>query len=267
MSARDTIEIPDVILERYRLDELPREEANRVGRLLRESETLQRRLDALDQSDADVARQYPPAWLAARVRERLGHTGHAPDARGTARQWGLAVAMGLAAIALVAALPRLVLWPTGQTTIVDPDRIKGLKPSLAVYRRTDRGTETLADGDIARKGDLLRLGYTAAGQSHGVIVSLDGRGAVTLHLPPNGTRAAALGRDGTILLDQAYELDDAPGWERFYFVTGEAPFDVAPIMEAARRAAAGDLRAPPAALPIPRALSQFAFSLQKEVKP
>jgi hypothetical protein len=267
MSARDTIETPDVILEWYRLDELPREEAHRVGRLVRESETLQRRLDALDQSDADVARQYPPAWIAARVRERLGRNGYAPDTRGTARPWGLAAAIGLAAIALVVALPRLAPGPTGQTAIVDSDRIKGLKPSLAVYRRTDRGSETLADGDIARKGDLLRLGYTAAGHSHGVIVSLDGRGGVTLHLPPDGTRAAALGRDGTILLDRAYELDDAPGWERFYFVTGEAPFDVAPIMEAARRAAGGDLRAPPAALAIPRGLSQSAFSLQKEVKP
>ena len=48
-----------------------------------------------------------------------------------------------------------------------------------------------------------------------------------------------------MLLDQAYELDDAPRWERFYFVTGDTPFAVAPIVDAARRAAAN--QAPAAA--------------------
>ena len=66
-----------------------------------------------------------------------------------------------------------------------------------------------------------------------------------------------------ILLDQSYELDDAPGIERFYFVTGETPFLVAPVMETARKAA----RHPPAALPLARELSQSTFSIQKEVKP
>ncbi len=269
MSAHERIEVPDVILEQYRLNELPREEADRVGHLLRESETLQRRLEALDRSDADVARQYPPAWMAERVRERFARGARVPERRGQARRWALPAAIGLAAITMVIMLPRLLTMPAGPgpLTTTDSDRIKGLLPSLAVYRRTDRGTETLADGAVARKGDLLRLGYTAAGQSHGVIVSIDGRGAVTLHLPSSGHRAAPLGRDGTVLLDQAYELDDAPGWERFFFVTSEVPFDVAPIVEAARRAAGGDLRSPPATLPIPRELSQSMFSLQKEVRP
>ena len=29
-----------------------------------------------------------------------------------------------------------------------------------------------------------------------------------------------------MLLDHAYELDDAPRWERFYFITGDTPFSV-----------------------------------------
>ena len=66
------------------------------------------------------------------------------------------------------------------------DRIKGLRPALTIYRRTAAGTETLADGSVARPGDLLRVGYTARGTAYGVILSIDGARSVTLHLPPEG---------------------------------------------------------------------------------
>ena len=184
---------------------------------------------------------------------------------------GHSAAVGIAAVALVVGLPHRCLSPFRPgpaAPVTDTDRIKGLQPALAVYRRSARGTETLADGDVARPGDLLRLGYTAAGRAYGVIVSIDGRGAVTLHLPPNGARAASLGRDGQVLLDQAYELDDAPSWERFYFVTGDSAFEVAPIVDAARRCGGPrtcDRR--PRRSQYPGELTQSTFSLQKEVRP
>ena len=271
MNADENVEIPDLVLERYRLNELPPEQARRLERLVRESETLRQRLDALDRSDAEIARQYPPAWVADRVRERAARGSDTPSRpRARVLQWGIPAAVGIAAVALVVGLPLRSLSPFRRgpaAPVTDTDRIKGLRPALAIYRRSDRGTETLADGDVARPGDLLRLGYTAAGRAYGVIVSIDGRGAVTLHLPPKGTHAASLGLSGQVLLDQAYELDDAPNWERFYFVTGDTAFDVAPILEAARRAAARGLQSPPAELAIPAALTQSTFSLQKEVRP
>jgi hypothetical protein len=98
-------------------------------------------------------------------------------------------------------------------------------------------------------------------------VSIDGAGNVTMHLPPAGDRAAALKHETTVLLDQAYELDDAPRWERFYFVAGESPFDVAPVMQAARDAAAKISGLPPAGLALPRGLEQSGFTLQKESRP
>jgi hypothetical protein len=160
--------------------------------------------------------------------------------------------------------------PMQRTDAVDSgdrgDRTKGaLTPSLAIYRRTPEGSETMADGAVAHPGDLLRVGYRAAGKHYGVILSIDGRGSVTVHLPPQANRAAALKGDGMVLLDQAYELDDAPQWERFYFVTGDTPFAVAPIVEAVRAAAAD--RRPPSVLTLPNGLDQVAFSLQKEARP
>ena len=271
MTAHERLEVPDLTLEQYRLDELPPHEAHRVEQLLRESETLQQRLEALDRSDAELGRQYPPAWMAERIRERVSQGPRVPEGRGDrVRRWGIPAAVGLAAVMLAVVLPHRGGAPIDSSHaagVPETDRIKGLQPALVVYRNSDRGTETLADGDVARAGDLLRLGYTAAGHAYGVIVSIDGRGAVTLHLPPNGARAASLERGSHVLLDHAYELDDAPSWERFYFVTGDAAFEVAPIVEAARRAAARGLRSPPAALSIPGQLTQSTFSLQKEARP
>jgi hypothetical protein len=142
------------------------------------------------------------------------------------------------------------------------DRIKGLRPALALLRKSERGSEALADGDVARPGDLVRIGYRAAGRAYGVILSIDGRGAVTLQLPTGGGRAAALQSGDTVLLGQSYELDDAPRAERFFFVTSDQPFDVAPVLDAAR-AAAKRSGAPPRTLALPPPLEQFTFQLSK----
>jgi hypothetical protein len=84
-----------------------------------------------------------------------------------------------------------------------------------------------------------------------------------MHLPTSGDRAVALQAGSKILLDAAYELDDAPKVERFYFITGTDAFAAAPIMDAARRAAQNPA-ALPAALPLPGSLEQVTFAILKE---
>ena len=107
----------------------------------------------------------------------------------------------------------------------------------------------------------------AAGSTWGLILSVDGRGTVTLHLPREGTRAARLSAESQVLLDLAYELDDAPRWERFYFVTGSAPFDTAPVVDAARRAAASGDAGPPPALALSLNVTQSSVLLIKKDAP
>ena len=46
-------------------------------------------------------------------------------------------------------------------------------------------------------------------------------GCVTRHLPAAGARAAPLSRARPVPLPEAYELDDAPGFERFFLVTAD----------------------------------------------
>jgi hypothetical protein len=154
--------------------------------------------------------------------------------------------------------------------VEDGERIKGLRPALSLFRKTAAGSEALADGDRARQGDVIRVGYRASGRRYGVIVSLDGRGAVTRHLPEQGRLAAALEGGEVVLLAHAYELDDAPAWERFYFVTADEPFEVEAVEDAARRARvehAAAVAQAPEALRLPKPLEQASFLLTKETRP
>ena len=243
-----TKNIPDLVLERYRLNELPEASARAVEQMLAADPALRARLNELDQSDADIRARYSPMISIH-------------DKRAASRRLVLRLltgaTMGVTALLVFLALPRTPSNPP------DGDRIKGVvaaRPSLAIYRRTSSGSERLADGDIVRAGDLLRVGYTSAGRAHGVILSIDGRGAVTMHLPPVGSESAPLDQSKTMtLLDRAYELDDAPNVERFYFVTSAKPFQVASIVTAARGA-----RSAPAVLPLPSGLEQVTFAIQKE---
>jgi hypothetical protein len=144
------------------------------------------------------------------------------------------------------------------------NRLKGLRPHLLLFRRTAQGVEKLAPGDRARQDDVIQLAYQAAGRSYGVIVSIDGRGVVTRHLPQDGAQSAELDRSGVATLAKAYRLDDAPRFERFIFITSDQPFAVDPILETARKTAAdgGDMEAVP--LPLPDSLNQSTFVLAKE---
>ena len=269
---RHVTRVPDLVLERYRLGELPVEDAAHLERRLEIDRSLRDRIAALDASDHDIRRRYPPEWLAERVRARLETSGSTapPQAYSLFRRWPVPAALAAAATLLLVLLPRTVELPfteTGPDTSASSDRVKGLQPALTLFRRTSGGSERLADGTLAHAGDLIRVGYRAAGRAYGIILSIDGRGTVTVHLAGPDARAASLRSGDTMLLDDAYELDAAPRWECFYFVTSDVAFDVAPIVEAARRAAAGATGAVPPRLPLSPGLEQAAITLVKGTQP
>jgi hypothetical protein len=146
--------------------------------------------------------------------------------------------------------------------VVDDTTIKG-GPALMLHRRTTNGSEALTPGAAVQEGDQIRVGYRSAGHRYGVILSIDGRGHVTAHLPRTGDRAGALQPAGTVFLDFAYELDDAPRWERFYFVTSESEFAVEPVRRAVLDA--NRVRTAPAGpLALGRSFGQSVFPLIKE---
>jgi hypothetical protein len=253
--------VPDLILERYRLGEKTSDEAAAFERRLHGDDELRQRLEALEASDEGIRRRYPPAVLAAAVRQRLeARAEDAPRVAGGVfgLRWRTVAVLAGVLVLVVLAGPQLP-GPGDESH----DRIKGLEPTLLLFRKTPEGSEPLQDGATARAGDLIRIGYRAAGQGWGVILSVDGRGVVTQHLPRDGVQAARLSAESQVLLDSAYELDDAPRWERFYFVAGSAPFDATPVIEAARGVAASGAASPPPALPLRMNVKQASVFLVK----
>jgi hypothetical protein len=100
-----------------------------------------------------------------------------------------------------------------------------------------------------------------------VLLSIDGAGRVSQHLPEEGARTAApLRAAREIHLPSAYELDDAPGFERFVLVTAAAPFAVAPVVEAARALAGRGEPARAVPLAIAPTFHQTSVLLRKTSK-
>jgi hypothetical protein len=134
-----------------------------------------------------------------------------------------------------------------------------------LYRQGLPAPEPLADGALVRAHDVVQVLYVAAGTRYGVVVSVDGRGAVTVHLPAAGREAAALAPDRPTPLASAYELDDAPAFERFFFVTSGTAFEVETVTGAARRLASGGNPSEGAALlDLPPSFAQSTFVLRKD---
>lgn len=240
-------EIPDLLVELLLLGELPEPEASVLrGRLAAAGDP---RLEQLARSNAEVLERYPPSMMAAALRRALGEP---PRARG--RGWRAGV-VGLAAAAALALV--WVVRPDAADPISEPAEPPG-EPAevvpldepaervrdkggerLVVHRKLPTGAEQLRPGSRVAPGDVLQLGYVPGDRSHGVIVSLDGVGAVTLHWPASPDDDTALA-DGPTELDYAFELDGSPGFERFFFVTASQPLPVHEVMGAARALAQRD---------------------------
>ena len=254
--------IADLLLERFRLGELPEAQRQAVERRLAEDAEARARLERLAESDREVLSTYPPERLVGSIRRRAEHAQAVPS-RSRSPLLFAVPAFAAAALLLVLAQPPMTTGVPGeQVGGLEDTRIKGMKPHLLAYRVSGRSAEFLPDGAATRAGNTLQLQYVGAGRRYGVVVSIDGRGQVTLHLPVSPGEASPLNLRGEVPLPRAYQLDDAPGFERFFFVTSDSPFATGQVLEASRALAAK----PDAArdfLALPAGLDQSTLLLRK----
>ncbi|WP_375769690.1 ActD-like protein [Archangium gephyra] len=257
---RSPTRTPDWLLERIALGELPPEELARARARLLEEPDGAARLAALEADSAATLARHPPHVLARQVatQARLVQARRERPARRFPLAAALVPAITAAALVVLVRPPGSA--PPGPE--VEETRVKGLAPRITVHRQRAGAAEALADGALAAPGDVVQLAYVAAGRAHGVIVSVDGRGTVTLHAPESGTGSVPLAPAGTHALPGAYALDDAPGFERFFLVTAEAPFALEEVLAAAR-SLAGHAEARTSPLPLPSRYMQASFTLEK----
>jgi hypothetical protein len=219
-----TDRVPDWLVERLAAGDLAPDVAASLRARL-EARGENDRVDSLDGANRAFLEAHPVAPAVREIDRRLENSKRPPR-----RAWIVAVPLVLAAAAVS-------LWiavrPTENRVPDDEIRLKGLEPHLVIYKKTGSGVERLANRDRVRAGDTVQVAYIAAGKPFGAIVSLDARGAVTHHLPEEGARAVEL-RAGETPLPHAFVLDDAPGFERFVFVTSATMFETSIIVDALR---------------------------------
>jgi hypothetical protein len=279
MNAEDK-RISELRLERYALGELSREEKLKTQDSLESDETLRARLSELERSDRDIIEKYPPRSMSPLILKRLSESAHdasrATHRRRLGRRLPRAIewSVGIAAVFLVS-LSIYAFRPGTMPAISgsggDIVRAKGVSSHLLLFRKSQAGAEQLADGAVTQKGDLLQIGYEAGSPGYGAIFSIDGRWLVTFHLPAGyggGQRTAPkLEAPGPALLPSAYELDDAPSFERFFFVYSPSSFDLRLAWQAARSLSSSKNEGNLGAMGLPSSLRCYTVVLKKkEVK-
>jgi hypothetical protein len=224
------------LLERYLLRELPPDETGEVERAAAVDPGLRAAIDALEGSNRDILARYPAEDFKARLLARMEEGGVAAPAW---KRWAwlapAAAALVLAVVLVGPKLERLTgslpFGASGERNLVKGEApVDVTRTQLLVYKKSGDRAELLDDGTEARAGALLQLAYVSAEEPYGTILSIDGGGGVTRHFPPEAGGSTLLALNKRILLPIALELDDAPGFERFFLVTSVAPIDVEAVL-------------------------------------
>ena len=239
--------IPDWKLERFLTGDLPEEEMNKLRELEANDAVFANRVKMLREDNKAILSKLPFETLAANLGTDAAGNAAKNDAKNAARFTLVkfaAAAMFVFAVALVA------FFAQSETSVMNErvgsdvanvngsqntqvalaenesdTRIKGLDARMEVWKKTSAGIVQLNDLDSVGEGDEIQLRYAVPEKCFGLLFSMDGNGALTLHMG-DGVKAIELAPGKMNSLPFAYKLDDAPYFEKFFFVTSPKEFAV-----------------------------------------
>jgi len=218
--------VPNIYLEQLYLNELSPQKAGSIN--IEESDNL---LKGIELSNKEIIEQYPPTFIKEGIIRKLNNK---TDMQAKKQDFRFYM---LRAVPIAAALVILTLNLSQLYRIEEPNEIirsKGLSPELSIYIDKNNSPAELFNNDFVYESDLIQLTYNAAGNKYGIIFSIDGRGVITLHYPVNEDSSPLIDPNGSHSLPFSYELDDAPEFERFYFVSSKQNFDINTILKSAK---------------------------------
>jgi hypothetical protein len=242
-----------------------------IKKILETDPKLREELDVLKSSNEEILDQYPPAVVVPRIKSQLEKKGGGRAGHPVFLKRLLYATPALAAVLIVLFI---VFQDRGNHTGLEMEglhgtRIKGTekidmsKPYILIHRKVDDSVELLESGDKASTGDLLQIAYASVGANYGVILSLDGRGVVTLHYPESADKDPLLDQDKRTLLPSSYELDDAPDFERFFFITSKSEIDVQEVLKSAEALAKNIKTSETEDLDLPDSYGQYSLLIKK----
>jgi hypothetical protein len=239
--AADGKPVPGWKLERYLLGELPEGEMEAIRAVEASDGALRGRVDALRADNAALLAKYPlkiaPAGGTGIAGKRAADGEQAHISRDWRRFSGWAIP-AFACVALLLVFPARLILPFApvDSGAFDGDRAKGTTPGIEVWRKAGESAERLAPEAVARTGDIVQLRYVVPKFCYGALVSVDGRGVLTVHLSGDSGKAAPLTPGRPVALDNSYQLDDAPRFEAFYLITAPDNFSVWDVAKSLEKA-------------------------------
>ena len=240
--------IPDWKLERFLTGDLPESEMREIRELEATDAMLAQRIKLLREDNKAILNKLPFEAVADRIA-KAKDIADAAEAKKVASSFRFlkfaSAAVLVLAVALVTLMTQRETVVTGgnvaggdvaqardaQNTQValaetpSDTRIKGLDARMEVWKKTEAGIVQLQDLDEVREGDEIQLRYAVPEKCYGLLFSMDGNGALTLHMG-DGAKAVELAPGKMNSLPFAYKLDDAPYFEKFFFVTSPKEFTV-----------------------------------------
>lgn len=221
--------ISDMLLERYCLGEVSEDERGMIENMCRADRTLQLRIDELRRSNEDILRRYPPQRMVSDIRRRAVSSTHG----GRVLKFAIPAfaAAALVAVAVIVGVDKTAFYRhTAEDTRLKGDSV------IYVYRKNASGIERLKNGDRASERDLVQIAFISP-DPYAIVLSIDGRGTVTLHSPLREDASTAVPAGRTVTVARSYELDDAPGFERFILITSDRPLAIHEALRSARKLA------------------------------
>jgi len=225
--------ISEIILERYVLGELPESRMSELSDLISSNPDLKQKIDNIKKSNEEILKKYPFEMVSPGIKNRV-ITEKKQDKSKSKNKYFLIPAFAAVTAAVLFFILPLLNNSTNNDISTDATRIKGVEANIFIYRKTDSNVELLGDGSTAKKNDLLQIAYSVSGKElYGAIISVDGRGTVTLHYPANGS-SSKIKTGSKVILQNSYELDDAPSFEKFFFFISGSEIETDKIIAGAK---------------------------------
>ena len=239
--------IPDWKLERFLTGDLPKEEMKKIQELEATDVIFAQRVKMLRDDNKAILNKLPFEMLSEKIEAE--NAANLDTAKENALRFNIvkfaAAAVFILAVALVAFMAQRETVVTvenvgsdiaqnaqdlqnAQVALAETQsdtRIKGLDARMEVWKKTSAGIVKLQDLDSVSEGDEIQLRYSVPEKCFGLLFSMDGNGALTLHMG-NGEKSIELVPGKMNSLPFAYKLDNAPYFEKFFFVTSTNQFTV-----------------------------------------
>ncbi len=225
--------IPDWKLERYLTGDLPESDMREIREMEATDEIFANRVKMLREDSKAILRKLPYDRLAERLDSLPGH-----GIYGNGKPTGFAIVKIAAAAALVLAVMMVAVLNQRslseqntqlmEVAMADQDdgvRIKGLSARMEVWKKTGDSAVQMENLGEAREGDEIQLRYAVAEKCYGLLFSMDGNGTITMHMG-EGNKAIGLEPGKMTTLPFAYKLDNAPKFEKFFFLTSKDEFEL-----------------------------------------